>query len=183
MERTEITLSKWKLVKLLFYSSLFIVAGLWMLLRQPETGNPVFNNFWLKNIAAGGGVLLGIGGMLSGIKKLSDTKPGVIIDETGLTDNSGMLSVGFIPWADVTAVAERVVKSSFASKEQFITLYLRNPDAYINKQKNGLKRRMMNMNYKYAGSPVSISSNTLKIKFDPLFRMVQEAFEFYKSGN
>jgi len=39
------------------------------------------------------------------IRKLPDTKPGLVIDSTGLFDNSGALSAGLILWEDIENIS------------------------------------------------------------------------------
>ena len=55
----EIQLSKKKLVKHIIVSLLFMAGGLWMLITQPQTSNPVFNDPLIKNGAAILGILFG----------------------------------------------------------------------------------------------------------------------------
>ncbi|MCW3107224.1 MAG: hypothetical protein JWQ09_1730, partial [Segetibacter sp.] len=53
-KRIEIALSKAKLVKLLIFSILFLIVGLWLIIKQPETRNAFFNNPIMKNLAGYG---------------------------------------------------------------------------------------------------------------------------------
>ncbi|KFF15102.1 STM3941 family protein [Flavobacterium hydatis] len=176
-DKIEIPMSKGKLIKILFFSILFLVASLWILLDQPEVGNPIFNNLIIKNTASVLGTLMGLFGIYFCTKKIFDKKPGVIIDNIGIIDNSSGVSLGRIPWTDVMTVAERTVIT-----QKMITIYLKNPDDYINKESSSIKRKMLKMNLKESGSPVSISANGLKIPFNELKYAITQKFEEFQAN-
>jgi hypothetical protein len=56
-------------------------------------------------------------------------------------------------------------------------LQVRNPQDYIDKQTSGFKRKMMQMNYKMYGTPLSITSNGLKVSFDELLSTLTDKLE------
>jgi hypothetical protein len=178
--KVEISLSKAKLAKLLSFSILFVVAGLWLIIAQPTINNPVFNNFFVKTIAAYGATVMGLLGTCFFTKKLFDSRPGIIIDSDGITDNSGALSVGLIPWHDIDEVYEGTVQASLASKERFVTIRLKNPEEYILKQANPIQRKLMSLNARSYGSPIHISTNGLRIKHADLLQLIKENLEAYK---
>ncbi|MBS4044304.1 MAG: hypothetical protein KGZ59_10850, partial [Chitinophagaceae bacterium] len=84
--RIEISLSKAKLTKLLIFSVLFLLGGLWMIISNPQTSNPVFNNPVLKTIAFYGSTIMGLFGIYFFTKKLFDKEPGLILSEQGICD-------------------------------------------------------------------------------------------------
>jgi hypothetical protein len=177
----EISLSKTKLAKLLIFSILFLVGGGWMIIYKPEVSNPVFNNIFVKTFAAYACVVMGVAGIYFFTRKLFDKRPGVIIDSSGITDHSGALSGGLIPWHNVSEIVERSVQASIASKQKFVTIMLKDPEQYIQNEANPVKRKLMSMNAKGYGSPVHISTNGLTIKHEALLQLLKEKFEAYKS--
>jgi hypothetical protein len=94
---------------------------------------------------------------------LPDNKPGLIIDQTGLTDNSSGVSAGQVLWSDIEAISVIEIH-----RQKLIMLKVRNPQEYIDKQTSGFKRKMMQINFKLYGTPLSITSNGLKISFEEL---------------
>jgi hypothetical protein len=64
------------------------------------------------------------------ISKLPDVKPGLIIDNTGLIDNSGALSTGQILWTDIVNISVLEMQ-----KEKLLMLEVKNPQDYIDRQK------------------------------------------------
>jgi len=105
-------------------------------------------------------------------KKLLDKSPGLIITNQGILDNSSGVSAGQIYWSDIKDIS--VLK---IYRQKLIMLHVKNPQDYIDKQTNGFKRKMMTLNYKMYGTPLSITSKGLKISFDELLAILIEKLE------
>lgn len=178
--RTEIPLSKTKLLKLLLFSVLFLIAGLWIILKNPQVSNPVFNNSVMKTLASYGGVIMGVLGIYFFSRQLFDKNPGLVLTDQGIYDNTSAFKVGLIPWSDVSHIYESTVQASIASKQRFITIGLTEPQKYIAKETNGLKRKLLQANAKRYGSPIHISTNALKTKHNELMQLFTSYFERYK---
>ncbi|MEZ0183584.1 STM3941 family protein [Flavobacterium oncorhynchi] len=179
MSNIEIQLSKAKLVKLVFFSVLFLGASLWILIYQPKSNHFIFGNPYIMNTVSVLGILFGGMSLFFSIKKMGDKKPGIIIDTKGIIDNSSALSIGRIPWKDIDDIIERV---DFNQKS--IALIVKNPEEYIDKQTSFYKRRMMRANFKMSGSPIAISSNSLKTNLEELGNILTEKHtEYLNSKN
>lgn len=61
--------------------------------------------------------------------------------------------------------------------DPFLILHIDNPEKYINRAKNIISKKAMNMNYKTYGSPISITSNSLEINLDDLEKLLTSEFE------
>ena len=173
--RIEIPLSKSKLIKNLLGSIVFVVAGLWLLIFQPSVSNSVFNSPLVKY---GGGILAVLFGALGIIyfsKKLTDKKPGLIIDEKGVVDNASAVAAGFIPWSDIDHI-----ETAKVMKQEFLMLIVKNPGDYLSKQKNMLKRKSMEMNLKHYGSPITISTHGLKYDMDQLKIIMDNSLALFR---
>lgn len=165
----EIPLSKEKLVKGLVASIVFVLAGAWMLLRDPTSDDKLINNpLFRYGIGVSAILLFGAMAVLY-LVKMNDKKPGMVIDENGIIDNSGALAVGFIPWTDITQFATKKLM-----KQEFLVILVKNPAYYINQQKSVLKKKGMQYNLSNYGSPVAISTNTLKCNLPELLTMLEE---------
>jgi hypothetical protein len=90
------------------------------------------------------------------VKQSSRTKPGLTIDERGITDHSSIASVGFIPWSDIISVKEDV--NIF--KQKLIIVVVRNPHEYINK--TSVMRESRKAQYKQFESPIVIATKNLE---------------------
>ncbi|MBX3255402.1 MAG: hypothetical protein KF862_14770 [Chitinophagaceae bacterium] len=178
----EIQLSKAKLTKLLFFSVLFVAGGLWMIITNPQTSNPIFNNIIVKALAAYGSTTMGLFGVYFFTKKLFDKKPGLILNEQGIYDNTSAFKFGLIPWSDISQVYEKTVQASIASKQRFVTIGLINPDKYISRETNLLKKKLLQANAKNYGSPIHISTNGLTTNHNDLLNLINSYFEKYRQS-
>lgn len=86
-------------------------------------------------------------------------KPGLIIDERGITDHSNITSVGFIPWREITGVKE--AQNAFGQK--MIIVLVSNPDQYIYQTR--WLRDARQMQDRQFGSPIVIAAS--KLAYDP----------------
>ena len=177
-EEIEIPLSKQKVFLLLIGSLLFVLAGIFLFYNASEFGEMPLK--FLRNplLIKGIGVLgmLFFGGMgIIGSKKLFENKAGLTVGKNGITDNSNASSVGLIEWADISAIRRKQVMTT-----KFLLIDLVNPEKYIEKA-DGMKARLLRANMKMYGTPLSITSNTLKYDFRELECLIQEEFKKNKS--
>lgn len=172
MQPISISLSKTKIILLVTGALLFVAGGCWLLVKASTINNPVVPN--ANIIRAVGVVAILFFGLCTvyGTRKLFSSKPGFVIDDFGITDNSGGISVGAIPWSDINNI-----NFVMAQRQKFIMIYVNNPEEYINKQSSFIKRKMMQMNHKLYGSPLAISANSLNTSFGQLFNLLRNEFE------
>jgi len=168
-----IPLSKGKILLIVLGSIAFVVGGIYifMLAHDQSRYHPLF----MQIVGVVGVVFFSWTGLMS-LKKLFDPQPGLVINQKGITDNSSGVSVGFIPWQDITEI-----KSTQIALTKFLIVQLNNPEEYLDRSIRPLQKRLLKANYKKYGTPISISVNTLKVKFNPLVQMLTEAWEIYKS--
>ncbi|KIC89406.1 STM3941 family protein [Flavihumibacter sp. ZG627] len=162
-EIIEIELSKKKILLMLVGSLAFVAIGIWFVISPPAISNSYWGN--PTKLAFVGYASIFFFGLCAFLlfRKLSDKKPGLIIDNTGITDNSGGVSAGQILWSDLEDISVMEMH-----RQKLIMLHVKNPQEYIDKQTSGFKRKMMQMNYNMYGTPLSITTNGLKISFDDL---------------
>ena len=163
-QRIEIPLSKTNIFLMLIGSLTFVAIGLSFVITPPT----IQNSFWgnpTKIVIAGYASIIFFGlCAFFFIRKLPDNKPGLIIDNIGLTDNSSGVSAGQILWSDIEYISVIEIH-----RQKLIMLHVKNPQDYIDKHTTGFKRKMMKMNFKMYGTPLSLTSNGLKISFNELF--------------
>ena len=175
-EQIEIPLSKKKMLLTLFGAIVFVGLGIWFLINSHKISNPIFGNPTLIFIVGVASILFFGLVAVTIFRKFSDNKAGLIISKEGITDNSSGVSAGQIPWTDI-----QEIKVSQVMSQKFLMLIVRNPQDYLDKVTNPLKRNAMKMNYKTYGSPISISSNALQTDFDNLYKLLVEKMKEYKS--
>ena len=171
-DRIEIPLSKVKILLLFTASLVFVCLGIFFA-YQPDifTTSLINRPEYVRILGFVAVLLFGLCAFFL-LRKLFDTKLGLIIDQKGITDNSSGTSVGLIEWEDIEGIDFLQIAST-----KFLLLITSHPDKYISKAPNGLARRAMKANNKLYGSPLCISSNALKIPFDELQKLVVAEFE------
>jgi len=171
MKKEEIIIEKNKIrmIFLILPSLIFVGLGIWIAFFAPELNIKLLNGEIVKKIIG----LLSIGFFgFAGIlvtKKLLDNKYGIKISEKGIYDNSSAINAGLIKWDNI----ERIERSKVMN-QKFIRVVVNNPEEFINRQKNILMRKNVESNFKLFGSPIQISTNTLKIGFDELFDLIND---------
>jgi hypothetical protein len=161
-QRLEIELSKTKIFLLLMASLGFVALGLWFVINPKLWSNSPL----IPLVGYCAIVFFGVCAFFLAAK-LRDNKPGLIIDDHGLIDNSSGLPGGEIPWSDITNITVIEI-----NRQKLIMLEVRNPEQYIARQTSGFKRKLMEINFKMYGTPLSISANSLKISFDELWAIL-----------
>ena len=171
-DKIEIQLSKAKIFLLFIGAAVFVVLGILFIMNPDQFESVIFRNPSMIRIAGIAAVAFFVPCLVFIVKKLFDKKVGLTIDQKGITDNSNGTSVGLIEWSDITNIETVQVAST-----KILMLKTDKPEKYINRAKNGISKRALKMNHKMYGSPLSIISNSLKIKYDDLERLIKEEFD------
>lgn len=175
-EQIEIPLSKTKMLLTLLGSIMFVGLGLWFLINPTKINNPIFDNPTTIFIVGLVSIIFFGLAAVTIFRKFSDKKAGLIINREGIIDNSSGVSAGLISWTDI-----QEIKVSQVMNQKFLMIIVRNPQDYLDKVTNALKRNAMKINYKTYGSPISISSNALQANFDDLYKLLVEKMNEYRS--
>lgn len=171
-QRIEIPLSKSKIVLMLLGALTFVAIGLWFVIAPPTIKNSYWSNP-IRIVIAGYSSIIFFGlCAFFFIRKLPNKKPGLIIDDTGLIDNSCGLSAGNILWSDIENISVIEIHG-----QKLIMIQVKNPQHYIDEQKDLFKRKGMEFNYRMYGTPLSLTSNGLKTSFHNLLTIVNEKFQ------
>lgn len=176
----EIPLSKLKMTLLLMGVLALTLLGLFLIFLDPESINFSSRHSWIMRpiprfIAALICIIFFGFTSIMMIIRLFNKNPGLIINEKGIYDNSTALALGFIPWKDI-----KDIKIVNINNGKFILIVLRNPIEYLNKTTQWIKLRGIKMNYKYHGTPICFSANSLKIKTINLYSLLAEKRKEYK---
>lgn len=173
MTKVEIPFSKTKQLLEIGGSVLFVVLGFFLITTiadlQTRT-HPLF----VKIVGAASILFFGMTGYY-GIKNFFKKTTGLIIDDYGITDNSGIPGWGLIKWTDITRIqTERIGRS------KFILLFTVNPEFYLNKA-SGSRKKIMEGNMKMFGTPLALSSSGLKCNFSYLEKILSEGLNNKRS--
>lgn len=166
-----IPLSKTKVALLIVGAVAFMAGSIWIWSIADTQAR--FNPLLLKAVAVAGVFFFGLCAIYGCIKAF-DARPGLIIDSEGIVDNSSAVAAGRILWHEVVGL-----KVSEMAGQRFITIEVVDPEKFT--KRGSLLGRMLNSaNAKMTGSPINISSNSLRMKFDELFQLLTAALEKHK---
>jgi hypothetical protein len=163
-DETVVPLSRSKVLLLIIGAVGFVALGLWLSQLDPAwlESQRRFNNPTLVHaIGVTAVVFFGLCGVV-GVRKLFDSKPGLVLSSAGMLDRSSAASERLIPWRDI----ERFDTYEL-HKQKFLVVKLVAPEKYV-ASGGALMQALNRANMKMVGSPIAISSNTLKISFDEL---------------
>lgn len=170
-----IALSKGKIIGLLVAGLAFVVLGVILLLRDPAeiASGGRFNNPILVHTV--GWLSIAFFGLCSviALRKLFDHKPGLQLSAAGLQDNSSGIAAGLIPWPHIAAIAPYQI-----SGQRMLVVMLHEPEPYIERG-SAFRRKQNRANHKLCGSPVSISTNSLKIGYGELQQLLEQYLAAY----
>jgi len=170
-QETTIKLSKGKIILLTLGSMAFVVTGIWMWSFTDMDMDALL----YKVVALAAILFFGMTGIY-GLTKIFDNKPGLIINEHGLLDNSSAVSGNLIKWSDIEGFDLLQVSTT-----KFLLIFVKNPQDYLDKA-NWVSRFWMKMNNKYYGTPLSISSSSLQCNFEELLAEVNAKVGQYGSA-
>ena len=142
-------------------------CAVWIL-TQPEAPAKVLICAWLG---------IPIFGLITAfiIKRLVVRVPAVVLEESGITVNASWLSVGFIPWSDVTDVGITAYLN-----QRFLGISLHNAEKYLTRA-GTLKRYFMRTNSSAIGYAVSIPEVALPISLEELLAHARRYLEMNQS--
>jgi hypothetical protein len=169
-----IELSKSKVILMILGSFAFVAAGYWLFSMDAAAivkeihRNPLF----VHSVGIVSMVFFSLTGII-GIRKLFDKKPGLVLNSAGIIDNSSGLAAGFIPWSKITGGEIYEIR-----RQKMLIIKVRNPEEFIQRG-NVLRQAMVRMGSKMSGSPIAITSNTLKIDFPKLLSTFEQYHRKY----
>ena len=174
MTKIEIPLNKKKISLILLGSIGFVTLGLLFTLTPDTFISTRSPNESITRII--GIITLTFFGIATvyGISKLFDKSAGLIINDNGIIDNTNFASVGLIKWEDI-----KKIKSDKLASSDFMLIYVKNPKAYLEKA-TFIKRKLMQGNMKMYGTPLSLTSLSIKCDYKYLATLIDEKFSEYK---
>lgn len=176
MNTIEIPFSKKKLVVGTAVSLVLILGGIYFL--SPISVRQL--NVYSYKIKMIGFLSIGLGVVLGSFcgKKVFDKKPGLILDQSGITDNSSVISVGLILWAQIAEVS---VKNVLSKKLLLISVY--DAESFLTNA-NAFQKAVMKENVKQHGTPITIDVTALQCSFEDLEKFVKNSrSEYAKSSS
>ncbi|MCW1148556.1 STM3941 family protein [Flavobacterium lacisediminis] len=175
MNEIKIPLSKTKLIFAFIGSVIFILLGREFILKPDKYVSPIMRSPELIAIVGYASVIFFGLCLIYIFYKAFDKKPGLIVNRNGITDNSNFASAGLIEWSEIIGIRTQQVMST-----KFILIDVSNPEKFIQKSSK-FKASIMKANLKMYGTPLSITSNSLRYNFEEMERLLKTEFDKYSS--
>jgi hypothetical protein len=169
-DKIEITLKKKKSFLAIFGAIVFVLFGIFAFLMEEEYS---FGTVFMYIVSIG---FFGLC-VYFGFKRLAGKNIGLIIDSSGITDNSSDEAVGHIPWKNIIKIESFLIYG-----QKILVIIVNNPDEFINREKNPVLRTAYKTNYKMCGSPISISTNIWNCKGNELEKILKDQLKKWKNA-
>ncbi len=118
-------------------------------------------------------LFFGSGGMVS-LRKLANSKPGLIIDQRGIYSRDAGFPQEFIPWREIAGFDTWEIH-----RQRMVTIRFADPEAFI-KQQSALKQKWFKTNQALCGSPLALNAGILPCSHEELIEMLNKALAYYK---
>jgi hypothetical protein len=168
-----IAVSRKKVLLMILAACAFVAIGAWMFTLDAATiqAQRRFNNpLIVRAFGLASVIFFGLGGVYA-IRKLFDTKPGLVFSRAGILDHSSAVSAGLLPWSEI--IGAEVVQ---IQRQKLLVIKVTDPERYIERG-NGLRRALNRANHRMVGSPITISSSALRISFAELVALFNQYYE------
>jgi len=177
MDEIKIKTNKKKLIFLFFGSIILAFFSLWYILYPSDFVNIITRRKELIYIVGIiGSVVFGISSIWI-FFRLFDNKPGLIINEQGIIDNTNTGSIGLIKWQDIIEVRHKRIMSN-----SIMLIVVKEPQKYL-QGVSILKRLSLKQNINNYGTPIALTSVSLDCNFDELEKRVNDAFSLMQKIN
>ena len=174
MNKIEIPLSKIKILPVLIGAFGFVFFGILFIIDPDKFISPLIKDTEIIRLVGVISVLFFGAGGIYGTKKMFDKSVGLTVDDDGVIDNTNAVSVGRIKWSDITEIKSKHIMSA-----KYLLIFIKDPNEVLEKVK-GIKRKLMTVNMKTYGTPLSITSTTLKYNFNDLEKLLQARLHDYR---
>jgi len=167
-DHIEVPNSKLKISILLLVGMGFVALGLWFTISPSTFVDTGYRNRPKLEIEAVGYASIIFFGACAivGLFKLFDGRPGLIINNEGIILNP-ISSTSLVKWTEIDKFDIKTI-----NRTKLISIYLKNPDEYIDRQTNSFKRKALMLTLKTFGTPLSISATGLNCSFDDLYNFL-----------
>ena len=104
---------------------------------------------------------------LSNLNKITNKKPGLVLDNRGVLDCLGFSEIGIISWENITEA--KIIKYNFS---EYLIIKVKNNELIFSKL-NGFKKNFTQKYIEIFGGPIVINLQNLKIEKHELIKIIQ----------
>ncbi|HTJ11230.1 MAG TPA: STM3941 family protein [Dinghuibacter sp.] len=130
-------------------------------------------------IEAVGVSVMVIGGIYSYIMavRIASVFPAMIISDKDIYDHTGTPGDGLINWEDISGFRESLIRG-----HRFITVLVKHPQVYIDRQRNPVKKRLLARLNSDFGSPIQIPAEALAYDLRSLMILLEARLDSYRAS-
>ncbi len=99
----------------------------------------------------------------------------LIIDKKGVNINPKKSLTEFIEWRNINGFSELKIQS-----QKFVIIDVDNANYWIEKEENGVRKKLMKFNVNNYGSPFNLSANSMQMTYAELLKILNENLNKYK---
>lgn len=178
MNTIEIYTSKKKSILLLVGSLLFVGLGIWFIIDADNfSGWRARSPLVTRGIGIAAVLFFGLG-IFIGVKRIIKSEIALIISPFGLNVNPRRSQHEFIKWNEISGFNEIKIQTT-----RILIIGVKNPNYWMEKETNTLRKKMMQFNIKNYGSPFNIAASGLDISSSELNQKLKEYYERFNEGN
>lgn len=155
----------------------FFFLGLFLLIYpDPLMSKQMITPFIIE--AVGVSVMV-VGGIYSYIMavRIASVFPAMIISDKDIYDHTGTPGDGLINWEDISGFRESLIRG-----HKFITVLVKHPQVYIDRQRNSAKRRILARLHSDFGSPIQIPADALAYDLRSLMILLETRLDTYRAS-
>jgi len=123
-------------------------------------------------VAATAGAFFGVC-LVIGVAKLIWHRPALIINSTGILENSSAFGGHFLHWSEIEGIYISSLRVSTFSRQRFLSILLKRPEEFLSRQST-LRAGLMNANVGLVGAPVNISASALPMTLEEIITIIQQ---------
>lgn len=140
------------------------------------TGWRARNPLFTKGVGFVSILFFGLGIFIS-FKRLIKPEIALIIGSNGLNVNPKKSTTEFIKWEEIIGFEEVKIRST-----KILIIDVKNPEYWLEKEKNAFKKKLMQFNITKHKSPFNIAASGLNISTNELKVTLNKYYEDYKHG-
>ena len=135
-----------------------------------DTTNPIF----AKGVGIVSALFFSLGIYVS-VRQLLANQLILIIDKNGVNIDPKKSLNEIIDWKYIEGFSEFKIQN-----QKFVAIDVNNPDYWIEKEENGVRKELMKFNLSHYGSPFNLSAVSMQINYTELMKILRENFNKYK---
>ncbi|WP_317224475.1 STM3941 family protein [Chryseobacterium sp. Y16C] len=154
--------------------SLILILGIFFIMSPIKYTSFVYRNGLIIFIVGIISIILSLFCIYEFCRKLFNKKAMFSINNKGIWDGVNILDYPFINWENVIRIEECNVNNV-----PHLKVLVNNPEQYIN-QKKGLKKWVLNFNFKKYQTPILLNKTYLSGSFDEFRKIILDSYNEYK---